>query len=176
MKSEKRGFIFGLIIVIFFICLFTFLTIVMICLSITPSVNTLKKEQCTFISHEVIYYGKRNSQKKCYIYVEEYNQPLVISHEIFEMKFSERLSNLVKGDIITVSIKQEGSKKSLYLIQSDNKQILSYDEYVYNTKESTQIGITFFSIFNLTLITFLIVGIVHYKKTGKNIFNTKVRL
>ena len=161
---------------IFFICLFTILTIVMICLSITPSVNTLKKEQYTFISYEVIYYGKRNSQKECYIYVEEYNKPLVISHEIFEMKFSERLSNLVEGDIITVSIKQEGSKKSLYLIQSDNKQILSYDEYVYNTKESTQIGITFFSIFNLTLITFLIVGIVYYKKIGKNIFNTRVRL
>ena len=55
------------------------------------------------------------------------------------------------------------------------KNIL-YDEYVYNIKESTQIGITIFSLLNLTLITFLIVGIVYYKKTGKNIFNTKARL
>ena len=172
MKSEKRGFIFGLITVIFFICVFTFLTIVMICLSITPSVNTLKKEQCTFISHEVIYYGKRNSQKECYIYVEEYEQPLVIDDWLFEISHEEKLSKLNNGDIITVSIKHENGKSSLYLVELYDEEILPYSEYVYETRKGAQIGIVFFSVFNCFCISFLVIEILYFKKEGYSFFLT----
>lgn len=170
MKSEKKGFIIGLIIHSFFICLFTFLIIVMLCLWHTPDISTLKKEDCSFVSYKVIYYGKRNLQKKCYIYVEEYDQPLIIDQDVFDIKYIERLSSLAKGDIITVSIKHEGNKNSLFLVETDDKKIFSYEEYEYEVHKGSQIGLIFFSFFNIISISFLIVEIIHYRKKGECFF------
>ena len=172
MKRDKIGFIIVLSIEIFFICVFIFLTLVMLFLRNTPNIDALKKEQCTFISHEVIYYGKNDQSKKCYIYVEEYEQPLVIDDWLFEISHEEKLSKLNDGDIITVSIKHENGKSSLYLVELYDEEILPYSEYVYETRKGAQIGIVFFSVFNCFCISFLVIEILYFKKEGYSFFLT----
>ena len=41
--------------------------------------------------------------------------------DVFDIKYIERLSSLAKGDIITVSIKHEGNKNSLFLVETNEQ-------------------------------------------------------
>ncbi len=129
-------------------------------------------EECTFIKYEYEYNDRlRGSDYEEYhIYVEEYDDYLILSGSIFDDVNVSVLSDLRTGDKITLSINNNLGTKFLYSLSYGDRSILSYDDYLsasYKSDKRTHQLCTFGIIFALP---FPLIEVIYKKVKGKSLY------
>ena len=129
-----------------------------------PSANSLVYEECTFVRCE-----QKNTTKssRYYIYVEEYEKPMVIDNIVISQINREELLSLEVGDKITVS-KYDGKKEyTLYSLSHGETGILLYEDYLLRHNKNNATGMVISSAFFSVVVSIFIWSVYYYKKTGK---------
>ena len=128
-----------------------------------PQANMLAYEECTFIFYERKSVGRSNYQY--HIFVEEYEAPIVIDNIARKGTNELILKSLKRGELLHVSI-EDKENLDLYEISAHGEYILSYEDYLIKHRNNDRVGIIFGVVGAITSVTFLIIGVVYYKKTG----------
>lgn len=129
-----------------------------------PSADSLVYEECTFVRCE-----QKNTAKssRYYIYVEEYEKPMVIDNIVISQINREALLSLEVGDMITVC-KYEGKKEyTLYSLSHGETGILLYEDYLLRHNKNNATGMVISSVFLSMVVGIFIWSVYYYKKTGK---------
>lgn len=171
-KTDKIFFIVHNVFYIFALCFFLFFGF--FTTTEYPAKESLVYEECTFIKSEYISKENRNHSTTRYynIYVEEYDKPLEIDNIIYDRIHQGFLSNLEKGDKITVSIRHYKDDMNLYDMNLyemyyGEKYVLTYDDYSEGHKENDEIGFILAHVFIFLISGLIVAEFIHYKTKGK---------
>ena len=135
-----------------------------------PSIESLSYEICTFSYFKKETMDRRTSTtERYYIYVEEYNEPLVIDNNTFDKVNHFALSYIKEGSEITVSLNIEDDEIEVYSLKYKDKYVLSYEDYLDVHTRNSKIGVVVLSILSGIDLTLLIAEVVYFKKTGRGI-------
>lgn len=137
-----------------------------------PPEESLVYEQCTFVKYEYILKESRKSPETEYyeIYVEEYDIPLRIDNIAFHKANGAALSELKKGDKITLSIEfYREDLHYLYSISCGDTNILSYKDYIEAHSGNDKYGFIICPILFSLGIGLFIAEVIYYKKTGRSL-------
>lgn len=127
--------------------------------------DELVYEECTFVDfkHTEEPHNRGAYTHYYYVYVEEYDIPLSIDSVVFDKVDQDVFSELKPGDKITVSV----DKMELYSISYNGENILSYEDFLTEQKESKIIEIFGSLILSCVCFGLSIAIFIYYKKTGK---------
>ena len=128
-----------------------------------PETEKLNYEICTYLSYEYKYVGRGSYQYR--IFVEEYDEPLIIDNIVQRKTNETLLKSLKSGEELKISIDNTESLH-LYEISARGDEILSYENYLLLHSKNDRVGIIFTSLSSAIFFTLLVTGIIYYKKTG----------
>ena len=165
MNSKQRvAFIAQSILLLCAIGFFLYFLVGVVTIGKYPSADSLVYEECTFVRCE-----QKNTAKssRYYIYVEEYEKPMVIDNIVISQINREELLSLEVGDKITVS-KYDGKKEyTLYSLSHGETGILLYEDYLLRHNKNNATGMVISSAFFSVVVSIFIWSVYYYKKTGK---------
>jgi len=168
MKTQKKAVVLTCIVILIFLAFILYCFVNILNIFEYPKKELLTYERCVFIKYEENGFSRH---PRYYIYVEEYEKPLEIDNIVFSAADEELLDLINKGSQIRVSIREEKDNLSLYSVEYNGKYILTYDDYLFRHNQNNTIGIIVTLIIGCICVTLLIITIIYYKKTGKNLFS-----
>lgn len=136
-----------------------------------PTKESLVYEECTFVKYDYVNKKGYRSHTQFYdIFVEEYAVPLRIDSIVYNKVYKSALSDLKKGDKVTVCIEfHEEDLNYLSSISCGDTTILSYEDYIEAHTENDKYGYIVCPILFSLGIGLFIAEVIHYKKTGKSL-------
>ena len=173
-KTNKKGFIFQTILISIVVLIFSIMLIALLLSKPYPSKNELKIENCTFVKYEdKKYVSAKHSSHKYLIYVTEYDQPLEIDNIVYRAVNKSTLDRLIKGDKLTLSIRNYNEHLDLYCVSCGNNVILSYETFLDSHHRNRTIGLIVIPIMTSISSGLLVWSIIHYKKKNELILMKK---
>ena len=129
-----------------------------------PDFEELKTEECTFVKQKYYPWWSVNIESRYDIFVEERDEPFVISGIVFNKIDEDALESLQPGDAISITFEEKASRPYVYTLKSGEKTVFSYEDYAEAESKNT-IGLQIiFSVFSVFFAASLAACIVIYVK------------
>ena len=162
---SKLRFIGYCVMISFFlaVCIFG---VVIFSVKKTPDFEELKTEECTFVKQKYYPWWSEflNIESRYDIFVEERDEPFVISGIVFNKIDEDALESLQPGDAISITFEEKASRPYVYTLKSGEKTVFSYEDYAEAESKNTMGLQIIFSVFSVFFAASLAACIVIYVK------------